>query len=176
MEVYTCEKGCCTVKIVPYIHGKKRYDKNQFRHLKAGVFIYDKDSDKVLLVQSRGNFWGPPKGSIEMYESESNCAIREVYEETGLHVKANSFIKAAKIQNRATYFYMEMSEVDVDIQNHIIGNDANGIGWIKLDCLEKFIRNGNISLSQHCRIIFSRFLNRFFSSSNFTKVKPRKRF
>lgn len=175
MEVYKCEKGCCTVKIVPYVHEKRKYEKFH-RHLKAGVFIYDRSSDKVLLVQSRGNFWGPPKGSIEMYESESKCAIREVYEETGLRVSANSFIKAAKIQNRATYFYMEMPEVDVDIQDHISGNDANGIGWIKIDCLEQFIRNGNISLSQHCRIIFSRFMNRFFSSSNFTKVKTRKRF
>jgi 8-oxo-dGTP pyrophosphatase MutT (NUDIX family) len=137
------------------------------------VFIYDPKVDKVLLVQSRGNFWGPPKGTLKYGESERQCAIREVKEETGLDISDDDFTKAAKIHNRAIYFYMEMDECDVKVQDHIPGNDANGIGWIKPDCLEKCITNGNISLNQHCRFVFSKFQDKFLKQSTFIPVEKK---
>lgn len=174
METFTCPDRCCTIKIKPYIHVKDPFEKIRRRRKKAGVFLYDPRKDKVLLIQSRGHLWGPPKGSMNYEELEIDCATREVYEETGIEIDTTKLTNYTNIHNRATYFYSEMDECDVNVQDGIRGNDANGIGWIKPDCLEKCIENGNISLTQHCRLAFIRFQNRFFPQSTFILVKTKK--
>ncbi len=174
METFNCPDGCCTIKVMPYEVPKDPFEKVRRSRRKSGVFIYDPKTDKVLLIQSRGHLWGPPKGTLHYGESERQCAIREVKEETGLDISDDDFTKAAKIRNRAIYFYLEMDECDVDIQDHIIDNDANGIGWIKTDCLEKCIEDGYISLSQHCRIVFAKFQERFFPHSTFILVESKR--
>ncbi len=175
METFICPNECCTIKVKPYTTPKDPFEKVRMRRKKAGVFIYDPNTGKVLLIQSRGHLWGPPKGTIQYAESERQCATREVKEETGLDISDDSFTKAVKIRNSAIYFYMKMGECNVTVQDRIPGNDANGIGWIKPDCLEKCIENGNISLSQHCRIVFSKFQGRDFPHSTFILVERKKR-
>lgn len=174
METVTCPNGCCKLKVKPYIAPKDSYPKVRRHRRKAGVFIYDPKNDKVLLVQSRGNLWGAPKGTLQYGEDDRQCAVREVKEETGLKISENDFSRAAKIYNTAIYFYLEMNECEVNIQENTYDNDANGIGWVKTDCLNQLIENGNIILNQHCRIIFSRFHNRDFSSSDFVLVNRKK--
>ncbi len=63
-----CENGCCKYEM-------KIYDRCVFtprNKQKAGVFIYDSIGGKILLDQSRGNLWGPPKGSCESGEHIRN--------------------------------------------------------------------------------------------------------
>lgn len=163
MKSFMCTNSCCKINISPYIVQKDNLETFYRRRKKAGVFIYDPITNKILLIQSRGNFWGPPKGTINYGETDIQCAIREVKEETGLIISKDDLVKSITISNNATYFYLEMNECDVFVQNHIPENDANGIGWINLRCLEKFIENGNISLSNHCRIISREFLSKDFN-------------
>ena len=99
--------------MVPLNHEKKRYRK------KAGIFIYDPETKKVLLVQSRGRLWGPPKGTIKDNELDKDCAIREVKEETGINILESNFLKIMRIKNNAIYYYVEMKECNVNIQDHI---------------------------------------------------------
>jgi hypothetical protein len=154
-----------------YIRPKRR------NYIKAGVFIYDPGEDRVLLVQSRGHLWGPPKGSLEYGENEIECAVREVKEETGIDVSSSNFLKATKIKNRAIYFYMEMDKCDVTVQNNINDeiNDANGITWIKRECLSECIYNGHIVLNQHCKIVFKRYMDQIFPKAGFTLVHYNKK-
>lgn len=172
MQTYYCEKKCCLIKVDSKVTS---LPSRSGRTCKAGVFIYDKDSDAVLLVQSRGKLWGPPKGTIEIGETASDCAVREVREETGLVITPENFSRAIKIKNRAIYYYLEMTVTDVEPQLDLVDNDVNGITWIKLDCLQSMITNGNIVLSEQCKIAFKKFLGRYFTSMEFTRVKPRKR-
>lgn len=169
MSKYRCENGCCMLEIKNYT-ANPSYNSSRKRR-KAGVFIYDPNTDKVLLVQSRGQLWGPPKGTLEIGESDRICAVREVKEETGLSVNEKNFSRAAIIHNRAIYYYLEHPVCDVTVQDHIHNNDANGIGWIKLECLEKCVRNGNIVLSKHCIKVFQRFKNKTFSIPDFNVIK-----
>ena len=174
-KIYKCSQECCTVKIKPYTttNNDSFDDTQKINKKKAGVFIYDPQSDKVLLVQSRGNLWGPPKGGLQDNEKETDCAIREVCEETGLIISASNFTGFVNIRN-AVYFYMEMPECEVTIQDHIPGNDANAIVWIKPSCLKKLIEQGNISLSKHCMIAFSKFLEcSFLPTSTFNLIEKK---
>lgn len=52
----------------------------------VSVLVFDED-DRVLLVRHvEGNNWTTPGGMIEPYELPSDAAVREMWEETGIHV------------------------------------------------------------------------------------------
>lgn len=52
----------------------------------VAVLTFD-EQDRVLLVRHvEGNDWTAPGGMVEPYELPSNAAVREMWEETGLHV------------------------------------------------------------------------------------------
>ena len=164
MQTYYCKDGCCNIKIKKYKHIPKKYNKHT---RKAGVFIYDPQEERVLLVQSRGNFWGPPKGTIEIGEQDEECAVREVKEETGLDISADNFIQSVKIKNKAICYYLEMNTCNIDVQDTMVDNDANGITWIKIKCLENAISNGNIVLNQYAKTVFNMFMKKKIQKYNF---------
>jgi len=175
-RIYKCPKNCCSIEIAePSSHVVRRLRRGHCH--KAGVFIYDPQENSILLVQSRGQLWGPPKGTLEIDigENSCECAIREVKEETGLDVKAEDFSRAIKIKNRAIYYYVERKQESVHIQTGMEDNDANGIGWIKLDCLEDCIKSGHIVLNQHCRILLKKFMDRDVPKTEFVKVRRRRK-
>lgn len=167
MKELTCKKGCCILKINDYITNKHYIGKQNKE--KAGVFLYDPIETKVLLVQSRGNFWGPPKGTIKYGETDTECSIRETKEETGLDINPANFTNITNIRNRATCFYLEKNVCEVYIQDSNKDNDANGIGWIKPECLSEHISSGKMVINQYCRVVFKNFMNINFPESTFKK-------
>jgi 8-oxo-dGTP pyrophosphatase MutT (NUDIX family) len=58
----------------------------------VSVLTFD-DADRVLLVRhAEGNDWTTPGGMIEPYELPADAAVREMWEETGLHVELTRLI------------------------------------------------------------------------------------
>jgi ADP-ribose pyrophosphatase YjhB (NUDIX family) len=170
MNYFKCENKCCTINISNYV---KVYSKQNKNYSKAGVFIYDPVKNNVLLVQSRGRLWGPPKGSKNINETNKECAIREVLEETGINISEDDLTKYVILHNKIIYYYLEMDTRDVSIQTHVPGNDVNALGWINCKCLEKLILDNYITLTQHSRVLFKKFLNKKYPHSNFTLVKKK---
>lgn len=168
MQTYYCREGCCPVKIKTYMKTPRYFNRN---YRKAGAFIYDPKEESVLLVQSRGHLWGPPKGTLNLGELEPNCAIREVKEETGLDIVTTDFKRAVKVRNNSIYYYIEMDMCEINVQNTIEDNDANGITWIKIKCLENAISDGNIVLNHYAKIVFHKLLNKNFPKSNWTIIQ-----
>ena len=141
---------CCKFVIEKY-NGSLHHNNNT-RKYKAGVILHNKSSNKVLLVQSRGNMWGFPKGSFEEGENFKSCAIRETYEETGIQLDLKVLNIEYKITNFVKYYYVETTQEfnDLEIQKHDY-NDANGLTWIKLSCLENLLQNDKLKLNYHAR-------------------------
>ena len=154
MTEYKCINKCCSITINDY------KDNNQTRYnticKKAGAFLYDENSKKILLVQSKGNFWGVPKGTFKKNENEIDCAIREVYEETSIQLNKNQLRKPYIINNNNYYYFVSMSECPVVIQNKL--EDVNGIGWIKMECLKKMISIKYIELNYYTKLCIKKFL------------------
>jgi 8-oxo-dGTP pyrophosphatase MutT (NUDIX family) len=172
MQTHYCNNGCCSVIIKNYNRTTRYFNRN---YKKAGVFIYDPKEDRVLLVQSRGHLWGPPKGTLNLGEQEINCAVREVKEETGLIISYKDFTKAVKIHNNSIYYYLEMDTCELTVQDTIVDNDANGITWIKMNCLENAINNGNIVLNHYAKIAFYKLKHKKFKKPNWTLVQRKKK-
>lgn len=55
----------------------------------AGVIVYSKENNHItyLLLHYTAGHWDFPKGKIEEGETKQEAALRELYEETGLHAK-----------------------------------------------------------------------------------------
>lgn len=178
MQIHTCEKGCCNIKVQEYTSHPFKLPKRR-NCKKAGVFLYDPLEQRVLMVQSRGKLWGPPKGSLEIQRGEtySQCAIRELKEETGLDIVSKDFQRAIKIKNKAFYYYSERKACDVFVQQHDNYEcaDVNAISWIRLECLDQCIRDGFFVVNHHCKIAFKRFLGHTFPHNTFVEVGKKKR-
>ena len=157
---FKCVNNCCNFEIKKY-HTSTFFTKKARK--KAGVFIYDPSTNKVLIVLSRNKLWGLPKGSLKLGESVNLCAIREVKEETGVDIFDNEFTSFIKVNGNSIYFYMEKPECIVHVQQsqYQEENDVNGIGWINLECLEKSVNCGHMNLNRHGNIAFQRFKNIF---------------
>ena len=153
---FFCPNKCCTLKTTPYID--HFYVKQKKSNIKAGAFIYDKNKEKILLVQSKGNFWGIPKGTLEENEKIIHCAKREVLEETGIIIDENDFLNEIILYNKAYYYVLNMDECDVNVQTSIKNNDANGIAWINISCLKQMIHNNTIILNKHTILLLQKIL------------------
>uniref|UniRef100_A0A6C0KHD8 Nudix hydrolase domain-containing protein n=1 Tax=viral metagenome TaxID=1070528 RepID=A0A6C0KHD8_9ZZZZ len=162
---FKCSNKCCNYTITPYQDPYSYYPSKSIdsKIKKAGSFMYDKQNNKILLVQSRGQLWGPPKGSIQDNENPLECALREVKEETGIEIKEAELNSGSiTIKTKALYYFMEvnMDKYNVEPQIHVKDNDANGIGWFNVDCLNELIDKRHISINQHCRILIKRIFNK----------------
>lgn len=61
-----------------------------------GAILLNEEMDSVVLVKGwkKGANWSFPRGKINKGEPDLDCAIREVYEETGFDVRAANLIKS----------------------------------------------------------------------------------
>lgn len=60
-----------------------------------GAILLNQDMDEVVLVKGwkKGANWSFPRGKINKGEKDLDCAIREVYEETGFDVREADLVK-----------------------------------------------------------------------------------
>ena len=144
-----CDCGGCIFELSVY-NSDKGFSRNR---RKAGVVIFNPPTDSVLLVQSRGNLWGFPKGSIENGETIEEAAIREVKEETGYILNVSDLYGFHRINNKVHYFESSSERHPLCIQK-TPGNDVNSLAWIKLSCLKKLIESGKIQLNSHAKFLF----------------------
>ncbi|MBM3123689.1 MAG: NUDIX domain-containing protein [Chloroflexi bacterium] len=56
----------------------------------ATVFVFDEKDRLLLLKRADNGCWGPPGGAVEPGEVVEEAAMRETFEETGLHLEGLS--------------------------------------------------------------------------------------
>lgn len=75
--------------------------------LRAGVAVIILDEKNQVLLQKRADvgLWGIPSGHVEIGETVSEAAIREVKEETNLDVKIKKLIGVYSDRNSQVFTY-----------------------------------------------------------------------
>ena len=163
------QPGCCRAAITPYtrrwVPTEMSEIERKTRKKKAGVFVYDPARDKLLLVQSCGRFWGPPKGSMEVGEDIQSTAARELMEETGVSVHRDELTQRLYLRNCSHYYFfhtMPETVPQVIHTNDPNGNDANSVGWFSVACLKSRLEEG--------KMIANSALKQFLNSNVLEKV------
>ncbi len=91
----------------------------------AGVLLINEKNNKILLIKSKGGFWGYPKGHREKEDKNVyDNAIREVKEEVNIKLKKTDLIPKFK-QIMYQYFFRKNSKNPIDRKN----------GWIKKEII-----------------------------------------
>ncbi|NYF26139.1 NUDIX domain-containing protein [Sporosarcina sp. JAI121] len=75
--------------------------------LKAGIAVIILNEEKQVLLQKRSDvgLWGIPSGHIEIGETVSEAAIREVKEETNLDIRIKKLIGVYSDPNSQVFAY-----------------------------------------------------------------------
>jgi ADP-ribose pyrophosphatase YjhB (NUDIX family) len=106
-----------------------------------GVLI--DDQNRLLLIQRSDNHrWAIPAGAMELGESMEDCAIREVWEETGLRATALTpfaFYSAYQFTNQWGHSYQQilMSFKVTAWEGELVRQTDESVdaGWFPLDAL-----------------------------------------
>lgn len=148
MHEKKCKNGCCTLFCRDNAEGiyksSIRYGK---KRRKGGIVFHDLNKDKILIVQSYGEKWGFPKGSLEDVDKDiEECAIREAFEETGIKLSKEDFQSSFKCYN-SVYFYTVYNEKLIYVKD-IPDLTITGIGWINRECARQFMDHLNYHSKQ----------------------------
>ena len=114
----------------------------------AGILIWKSNRNgekKFFLIQSYSNFYGIPKGKLNIGETFFDGAIREFYEETGtkLDISVNDCFETRKIiGNKRTSIYTFRVEWDYEINTKPISDvEISSFGFVKSSDLKYFKLN-----------------------------------
>ena len=110
------------------------------KDIRCGGIIINKNLDSVIIVLNResklkGEYkWGLPKGHIKHGEELSQCAEREIEEETG--IKLNISEKNPRIKINDTYYYIVVMNQDIFLSP----KDKREIAEVKWERIENMNR------------------------------------
>ncbi|NMB03997.1 MAG: NUDIX hydrolase [Tissierellia bacterium] len=105
----------------------------------GGVVIQD---NKVLLLHTKNDRWVLPKGHVEPEESLRQAAVREVFEEAGIHARIErklgwvyyEFVfQGRNLKKKVLWFQMKLIEGDLKPQREEGFIDARFLAWEDLD-------------------------------------------
>lgn len=118
----------------------------------AYVFSYDKDGRMCVLANKRGpglpnnvGKWNCPSGFLDYGETLKQCAVREVFEETGVRIHEDDLVLYAvdddpKRSNQVVLFryYTEVTYTDNLTNENSEPNEVEDIRWIPLDEIKNY--------------------------------------
>jgi 8-oxo-dGTP pyrophosphatase MutT (NUDIX family) len=110
----------------------------------------------ILLVRGRDSgIWSLPKGVINEGESEEQCAVREMFEETGIKVMLHS--DSAKIDIGGNIYYFvniigsEMSDEDLvafENQRLVTYDEIDKVSWVSFKDMKYIDCNKDLRILQ----------------------------
>lgn len=136
---------------------------------RCGAIIFNHNLEKIILVENNYLYkeknisvWGLPKGVLEGNETFNDCAMREIYEETGIKILLKKNIPYLKM-NDNYYFPIKIDETDIDKLYSKDKNEIRGVRWfsIKNNKIDE-----NIKLNKDLKSFINKYLYRSKNLAN----------
>lgn len=155
---YRCLCGKCFSTMASFWPARMRYT-TRAKPVKAGAFITSSADAHmfVLLVQSHGRMWGPPKGTVEDSESLAECAVREVREETGLSISVDNK-QSTSVGRRVYLYHIHMQKAYIQ-PRAVPHNDSTAAGWFSVQCIQHNVEHTGFPVNHVLRASLQRFLD-----------------
>lgn len=126
-------------KAVEFAEGNNDYSIDCLYESSCGAVVYrmEEGRRKFLLIRNRRSaHWGFPKGHVEPGETNEQTAIREVLEETGLHIKIlpdfvqkSDYTIQGKIEKSVLIFLAKTDESKFTLQEE----EIEECGWFSYE-------------------------------------------
>lgn len=144
----------------------KEYKLDCLYETSCGAVIFrttENETNFLLIKNKRSTHWGFPKGHVEVGETKEETAIREVLEETGMHITLLSGFATKsdyKIQGRieksVTIFLGQTTDTDTviqqeEIEDFIWMNYENALNFLKFENDKVILRQANDFLTHKKR-------------------------
>lgn len=102
---------------------------------------------KVLVIKQVNGDYGFPKGHIENFESEVECAVRETFEETGVSVSVDSsrrfvisYLVHDNIPKEVVYFISFFESGNIVVQEE----ELLEAKWVDISCVRDILTYDNL--------------------------------
>lgn len=136
-------------KAVDFAESKNGYNIDCYYETSCGAVVFrNENGDKkfLLIRNKRSAHWGFPKGHVENGETKEETAIREILEETGLHVKIlpdfvqnSEYTIQGKIEKTVAIFLAETDEENYQMQLE----EIEECGWFTYEDAMKTLNYDN---------------------------------
>lgn len=100
-------------------------------HVSVTGVVFDDDNRVLAIRRSDDDRWVPPGGVLELDETPEQGVVREVYEETGLHVEPRNLI--------GVYKNMKLGVISLAFRCHVASGhehatpEARQVRWFTID-------------------------------------------
>ncbi|GAA4820210.1 NUDIX domain-containing protein [Nocardioides caeni] len=105
--------------------------------LAAGVVVFRSGREVLLVHRPKYDDWSFPKGKLDRGEHPAAAAVREVAEETGLHVRLGPPLPSQRypVANRMKTVHYWTGRVvgDDDVTGYRAGDEIDRVAWVPVD-------------------------------------------
>ena len=122
----------------------------------AGAILYTIDNGvvKFILVEESDGHIGFPKGHIENGETDEVCALREIWEETGIHARPEEFEFLESGSDHCTHYDYYCLKKKVPLEEVVLQpEETDDVCWVTYEEIHTMIQRGQI-----CKVIANQFL------------------
>jgi 8-oxo-dGTP diphosphatase len=103
----------------------------------AGVVTFRPGREVLLVHRPKYDDWSFPKGKLERWEHPTGAAVREVAEETGLHVRLGPPLPAQRYSTgrrmKTVHYWTGRTVGDDDVSTYRPNDEIDDVEWVPLD-------------------------------------------
>lgn len=103
----------------------------------AGVVVFRPGREVLLVHRPRYDDWSFPKGKLDLCEQAAVAAVREVAEETGLHVRLGTPLGSHHYsvagRGKTVYYWVGWPVSDSDVTGYLVNDEIDEVCWLPYD-------------------------------------------
>lgn len=103
----------------------------------AGAVVFRPGREVLLVHRSKYDDWSFPKGKLDPREHATTAAVREVAEETGLHVRLGPPLATMRYENngrmKTVHYWQGRAVGDDDVSAYVPNDEIDQVAWVSTD-------------------------------------------